>query len=255
MVAGPDVPAAGNTRGNTTVGAAGFVNVVSWKTNGAPARPQIDWHHVVVEAVAAANHGAFAAERTIGKPEPRCDVVLVGVDQRPRRQPEAARRHDVDVARRHQRRDLVERAVGNDDVAGGDVEEGQVVAALEPAGMELVAEAEVDGQIAGELPVVLHKRSRKRSAAQSAAAGGNARDAVFGRPSRKSAYACPVYRPVKSTAPKRLDGCGEILPVGPAEFEPALHRVRAAQPRHLIRELFDAVEKARDCSRRPATGR
>ena len=34
MVAGPDVPLAGNTAGSTTVGVAGLVKVVSWNTNG-----------------------------------------------------------------------------------------------------------------------------------------------------------------------------------------------------------------------------
>ena len=218
------------------------------------ARPQIDWHHVVVEAVAAANHGAFAAERPVGEPEPRCDVVLVGVDQRPRRQPEAARRHDVDVARRHQRRDLVERAVGNDDVAGGDVEEGQVVAALEPAGMELVAEAEVDGQVAGELPVVLHERVVDVAPAERRGRRERARSRIR-QAQQEIRVRLPGVPAGEVHRSEKIGRGGEIVPIRPAEFQPALHRVRAAQPRDLIRELFDAIEESRDCSRRPATGR
>ena len=179
-------------------------------------------------------------------------LLRVGPHQRARRQAETAGGDDVDVARRHERRHLVEAFLRDDDLAAREVEHRRPAVALVPAGMNVVAQPEVEGEVARDLPVVLReevvgparpqrgdRRKRARGRVGHAeqevgirmAAGSDAGD--LREPAREVHVAEQVCRGV------------QILPVDTPDLGADLEAVSAAHPRRLVLDLIAPVEESR----------
>src|SRR5947209_5412551 len=94
----------------------------------------------VVNAPAAAHHGTTAIAKPVRKPEPRPEVVLIGVTQRAAG-PERGRRLEGN-GRRQQRRDETPRFLaGNYDLAGREIEREDIVVQRVRGAVVLVAES------------------------------------------------------------------------------------------------------------------
>ena len=180
-------------------------------------------------------------------------LLRVGPHQRARRQAETAGGDDVDVARRHERRHLVEAFLRDDDLAAREVEHRPPAVALVPAGMNVVAQPEVEGEVPRDLPVVLREevvgparpqRGDRRKRARGRV--GHAEQEVGIRMAAASDIARDLREPAREVHVAEQVWRGvQILPVDTPDLGADLEAVPAAHPGRLVLNLIAPVEESR----------